>query len=106
MKRQFKNSGFYRILKTIVIIISVLSLLLASLEYNKKVPMLNYKQKYSCIENSSSASDICKRYFSVEKENNRRFQRDLKIGISLPLIFFGVETLISYLFMKKDKKII
>lgn len=105
-KRKFNSSRFYKLLKTIVIVVTVLSLLNAFQLYintNSSIQRLKTNRD-ECLASSKGLDtgfSVCSQVYLTELTDYANLQEySLLLGIFLPIGFFGLTTLYKYLFPK------
>jgi len=106
MKRQFRGNRLYKLVKIIVLIITIFCLTLGIYAFSgrSKIMMMYLDRHYDCIHNGGFSADICMDYLKQMGNYDSWMWGYLAIGALSPIVFFGGGILINYLFPKKDKK--
>ena len=99
--RKLNTARLYKLIKTLVLIISVISLILGAYWlYLVKSGAIIHPWEKMCASGDWGTDCMSIGYDHEMEVANSAF-RALGIGVGLPIIFFGVSFLFRYLFPKK-----
>ena len=108
MKRKFSSKRLYKLLKTIIIIVSVLSLIIGTFNlwtFGKNGPGYLERGLAQCQESFNTDSHLSCSVYVWEFYNNWKRKGNIftGLGIILPIVFYGGTRLFKYLFPEEPK---
>jgi len=109
MKRKIDSNRVYKLVRFIVILISVLSIIYSlffAFTLNKREKMA-IDSKEECLivyYDNDNKQSFCSFYWKNFMEENEVMDKSFWIGIGLPIVFFGGKALINYVAPKKISK--
>lgn len=103
--RKFRGDRLFKIVKVIVNIVMVFTLLFGIFGILRLEEMnLRYFDKFDKCVSEGGTMNICGIYLDMMNDNERLTYLYLKIGLGLPIVFYGGLKLHNHLFPKTDEE--
>ena len=109
VKREFSGSRFYKLASKIVVIFTIFFLGfglygLANLDKNSLFYLDGFSKCTKEVPHDVSPMLVCGSYIDAKIDSETMTWNFLKIGILLPILFFGGTWLFKYLFPEKKER--
>jgi hypothetical protein len=106
MSRKLDKKRLHKLIRNIVIFISVFSLMIAAIRSYNYSSLWDWtmKEKDLCELRHGVGEEVCYWYLDSMIENERNTERLFIVGATLPILFFGGTALYNYLFPEKKEK--